>query len=293
MRLPHVRETSGVDAAIVGVPTDDAVSFRSGARFGPEAVRSASVLLRAYDPELGVDLSQALSIVDYGDSPTVPGYHELTLARIEEFLAPVHAAGVVPICIGGDHSIALAELRAAAAIHGALALVHFDAHSDTWDSYFGVRYFHGTVFRRAVDEGLLDVARSIQIGMRGTLYGPLDQEAPRELGFEVVPWRELRTLAPAELARRVHDRIGSGPVFLSFDVDFVDPAFAPGTGTPEIGGPSSSDALELLRALDRLDVVAADCVGVAPAYDHGAITAPLPAGVCHTILCLLARARKP
>jgi agmatinase len=293
MRLPHVRETSGVDAAIVGVPTDDAVSFRSGARFGPEAVRSASVLLRVYDPELRVDLSQALSIVDYGDSPTVPGYHDLTLARIEEFLTPLHAAGVVPICIGGDHSIALAELRAAAATHGALALVHFDAHSDTWDSYFGVRYFHGTVFRRAVEEGLLDAARSIQIGMRGTLYGPLDEDAPRELGFEVVPWRELRTLAPAELARRVHDRIGSGPVFLSFDVDFVDPAFAPGTGTPEIGGPSSSDALELLRALDRLDLVAADCVEVAPAYDHGAITAMLAVGVCHTILCLLARARKP
>ena len=155
MRLPHV-VTTDVDLAVVGVPTDDAVSFRSGARFGPEAVRSASVLLRPYNPHLEIDVVETLSMVDYGDAPTVPGYHEESLARIEEFLAPLHEAGVVPLCIGGDHSIVLAELRAAAKVHGPLALVHLDAHADVWEDYYGARYFHGTVFKRAVEEGLVD-----------------------------------------------------------------------------------------------------------------------------------------
>ena len=156
MRLPLRESLEDVDAAVIGIPTDDAVSFRSGARFGPEGIRSASVLLRPYNPALRVDVTEHLSMIDHGDSPTVPGYHEETLARIRAFLEPVHRAGVTPVCIGGDHSMVLAELRAAAAVHGQLALVHLDAHADVWDAYYGARYFHGTIFRRAAEEGLVD-----------------------------------------------------------------------------------------------------------------------------------------
>ena len=197
MRLPHV-VTTDVDLAVVGVPTDDAVSFRSGARFGPEAVRSASVLLRPYNPHLEIDVVETLSMVDYGDAPTVPGYHEESLVRIEEYLAPLHEAGVVPLCIGGDHSIVLAELRAAAKVHGPLALVHLDAHADVWEDYYGARYFHGTVFKRAVEEGLVDPARSVQAGMRGTLYGASDVHASADLGYDALTWTELEAFTPDE-----------------------------------------------------------------------------------------------
>jgi agmatinase len=292
MRLPHVTTTADVDVAVVGVPTDDAVSFRSGARFGPEAIRSASVLLRPFNPDQDIDLARSLSIVDAGDAPTVPGYHVATLKLIEEHLQPLHEAGVTPLCLGGDHSIALGELRAAAQAHGPLALVHLDAHADVWDAYFGVRYFHGTVFRRAVEEGLIDPAASIQAGMRGTLYGADDLDASAELGLEAIPWAEMRSLTPAEYGARVADRVGGRPVFLSFDIDFVDPAFAPGTGTPEVGGPSSGEALAFLRALSGIDIRAADCVEVAPAYDPAATTAWLAANVCHEILGLIAATRK-
>src|SRR3712207_3656740 len=253
MRLPHVTDLEGVDVAIAGVPTDDAVSFKSGARFGPEAIRSASVLLRPYNPRLKVDVVETLSMVDYGDAPTVPGYHLESLERIEAFLRPVHEAGVVPLCLGGDHSMVLAELRAAAATHGPLALVHLDAHADVWDAYYGVKHFHGTVFKRAAEEGLIDPARSVQAGLRGTLCGESDVEAPRELGFEAIYMEELETLTPETYGERVRARVGDTPAFLSFDVDFVDPAFAPGTGTPEVGGPTSAQAMAYLRALTGID----------------------------------------
>jgi agmatinase len=244
MRLPNVTDLDGVDAAICGIPTDDAVSFKSGARFGPEAIRSASVLLRPYNPRLHVDVVERLSMVDFGDAPTIPGYHVETLTRIAEFLRPVHDAGVVPLCLGGDHSIVLGELRAAAAVHGPLALVHLDAHADVWESYYGVKYFHGTVFKRAIEEGLIDASRSIQAGMRGTLYGESDEQEPARLGFDALTMWELEELGPDGYRDRVHARVGDAPAFLSFDVDFVDPAYAPGTGTPEIGGPSSARAME-------------------------------------------------
>jgi agmatinase len=288
MRLPHVETTVDVDLAVVGVPTDDAVSYRSGARFGPEAVRSASVLLRPYNTHLKVNVAERLSMVDFGDCPTVPGYHEETLARIERHLAPLHEARVKPLCVGGDHSIALAELRAAARVHGPLALVHLDAHHDVWDSYYGARYFHGTVFRRAVEEGLVDPYRSVQAGMRGTLYGADDEAAPAELGYDSIPWSELERLTPGQYADRVRARVGDMPAFLSFDIDFVDPAFAPGTGTPEVGGPTSGQALAYVRALTGIDFRAFDCVEVAPAYDAGGITAWLAASACHEMISLAA-----
>jgi agmatinase len=291
MRLPHVTDLDGVDVAVVGIPTDDAVSFRSGARFGPEAIRSASVLLRPYNAPLEVDVVERLSMVDYGDSPTIPGYHVETLGRIESFLKPIHEAGAVPLVLGGDHSIVLAELRAAAAVHGPLALVHLDAHADVWDQYYGVRYFHGTVFRRAVEEGLIDPSLSVQAGLRGTLYGASDVAAPRELGFDAIYMTELETMTPQGYGDRVRARVGDAPAFLSFDVDFVDPAFAPGTGTPEVGGPTSGQAMAFLRALTGIDFRGFDCVETSPPYDPAGITAWLAASACHEMLSLLALRR--
>jgi agmatinase len=293
MRLPFVEDLDGVDVAVIGVPTDDAVSFKSGARFGPEGIRSASVLLRPYNPLLRVDVTDHLSLIDHGDAPTVPGYHEQTLDRIQGFLEPVHRAGVVPLCLGGDHSMVLAELRAAAAVHGPLALVHLDAHADVWDAYYGARYFHGTVFKRAVEEGIVDPHASVQAGMRGTLYGPSDVDAPRELGYDAIYWDELETLSPESYGERVRQRVGDRAAFLSFDIDFVDPAFAPATGTPEVGGPSSSQALAYLRALTGIDFRAFDCVEVAPVYDQPAnITAWVAASACFEMLSLLALRRR-
>lgn len=291
MRLPHVTDLDGVDVAVVGIPTDDAVSFKSGARFGPEAIRSASVLLRPYNPRLKVDVVERLSMVDYGDSPTIPGYHVETLQKIEAFLRPVHEAGAVPLALGGDHSMVLGELRAAAAVHGPLALVHLDAHADVWDQYYGVKYFHGTVFKRAVEEGLIDPALSVQAGLRGTLYGESDVAAPRELGFDAIYMEELETMTPVEYGERVRARVGDAPAFLSFDVDFVDPAYAPGTGTPEVGGPTSGQAMAFLRALTGIDFRGFDCVEMSPSYDPSGITAWLAASACHEMLSLLALRR--
>jgi len=289
MRLPSVETTEDVDVAVIGIPTDDAVSYKSGARFGPEGIRSASALLRPYNPLLRVDVTEHLSMVDYGDSPTVPGYHEETLRRIEDYLAPVHVAGVTPLCLGGDHSMVLGELRAAAAIHGPLALVHLDAHADVWESYYGARYFHGTVFKRAVEEGLIEPRASVQAGMRGTLYGAADVAAPGELGFDAIAWEELEPLGPERYGERVRARVGDRPAYLSFDIDFVDPAFAPATGTPEVGGPSSSQALAYVRALTGIDFRGFDCVEVAPVYDQPAnITAWVAASACFEMLSLKA-----
>jgi agmatinase len=288
MRLPHIETTQDVDIAVVGIPTDDAVSYRSGARFGPEAIRSASALLRPYNPHLKVNVAETLSMVDYGDTPTVPGYHLETLERIEQYLLPLHRAGVIPLSLGGDHSMAVGELRAAAKAHGKLALVLLDAHADVWEAYYGVRYFHGTVFKRAAEEGLIDPSRSVMAGMRGTLYGPSDEEEPGRLGFEAIRWTELQKLTPDQYGDLVRRRVGDAPAFLSFDIDFFDPAFAPGTGTPEVGGPTSAEGLRYLRALTGIDFKAFDCVEVCPAFDHGGVTAWLAASACHEMISLAA-----
>ena len=196
MRLPHVTDLAGVDAAVYGVPFDTAVTYRPGTRFGPEAIRSASALLRPFHAGFGIDLCDALSIVDYGDLPVAPGDTVGTYSRVEEALAPVIEAGVFPLALGGDHSITLAELRVLAKRHGALALVQLDAHGDTWDEYFDQRYFHGTTFRRAAEEGLVDPAASVQAGMRGPLFQASDLDDARALGFHVIPSEELRALGP-------------------------------------------------------------------------------------------------
>jgi agmatinase len=292
MRLPNVRDLENADAAIVGAPFDTGATFRAGARFGPEGVRSASHLLRRYNPSLDVPIFDHLSVIDYGDVPVVPGYIESSYERIAEGLEPVHRAGTIPIVLGGDHSIALPELRAAAAVHGPLALVQFDSHPDTWDSYFGERHTHGTPFRRAVEEGLLDTSRSIQVGMRGSLYDKGDWDDAREMGFDLVPTDEVRELGIPEVIDRIRERVGDAKVYVSFDVDFVDPAYAPGTGTPEIGGFTSHEAQEFVRGLAGLRIVGCDVVEVYPAYDHAQITALLAANVAHEFLSLLAFSRK-
>jgi agmatinase len=288
-RLPYVKELDGVDAAVLGIPWDGGASFRSGARFGPEGVRSASGMIRTYNPVQRVQVFGVLSTIDYGDAPTAPGYLEETLRRAEEFVRQIAESDALPVAIGGDHSITLAELRALAAVHGPLGLVHLDSHTDMWDSYYdGVRYGHGTVFRRAIEEGLLDPSRVLQAGMRGSLYGEEDEGIPGELGVESIPWVELARLPADELARRAHERLGSGPAFLSLDVDFVDAAFCPGTGTPEIGGPTSYEALSYLRALTGLRFVGFDVVEVAPAYDGpGQVTALFAANAVFEMLSLI------
>jgi agmatinase len=291
-RLPALERTDGVDVAIFGMPWDSGTSFRPGARFGPEAVRSASALLRPYNPAQDVQVFGAISCVDYGDAPTVPGYIEDTLERIAAYVGTIHRGGAIPLGIGGDHSVTLAELRAAAAVHGPLGLVHLDSHHDVWDSYFGRPLNHGTVFRRACEEGLLDPARCIQAGMRGGLYSRDDYAASTALGMEIVPWGELRGLAPGAFGDRARARVGDGPAFLTFDVDLVDPAFCPGTGTPEVGGPTTAHALDLVRSLRGIDFRAFDVVEVAPAYDGpGQITALFAATVMYELLSLVALRR--
>jgi agmatinase len=294
MRVPHVRDLDGVDVAVIGIPTDDAVSFRSGARFGPEAIRSASALLRPYNPILRVDVAERLSVVDWGDAPTVPGYTLESLERTRAAVEDVARNGVVTLCLGGDHTVLLAELRAVSAVHGPLALVQLDAHHDLWDEYFGQKVFHGSVVRRAVEEGLIDPARSIQAGLRGSLYGPDDLELPASFGIDALSFEELAALGPAGFAMRVRERVGDRPCFLSFDIDFVDPAFAPGTGTPEVGGPTSREALTYLRTLAGLDLKGFDCVEVSPSSEGSAwpgITALLAASACFEMLSLVALRR--
>src|SRR5690348_7292790 len=221
MRLPHVTDLEGVDAAVYGIPFDTATSYRTGPRFGPEAIRSASSLIRPYNPALDVNVIDALQLVDYGDVPASPGATERTYGQIEEALAPLVAAGVFPAALGGDHSITLAELRALARKHGPLALVQLDSHGDTWEQYFGQRYFHGTTFKRATEEGLLDAGASVQAGMRGSLYGASDICVARELGFTVLSADELRALGPQRYGVLVKETIGKRSVFDSFDIDFL------------------------------------------------------------------------
>jgi agmatinase len=291
MRLPHVRNLEGVDVAIVGIPTDGAVVYRSGARFGPEGIRSASVMLRNFNPMLGVDVVERLSLVDYGDVPTVPGSTADSLERSERALVEVVDAGVTTLCLGGDHTVLLAELRALARKHGPLALIQLDSHHDLWDEYFGQKLFHGSVVRRAIEEGLVDPSRSVQAGLRGSLGSAEEARYPAELGIDALTYEELAALGPAGFSQRVRDRVEDAPCFLSFDIDFVDPGYAPGTGTPEVGGPSSREALTYVRSLAGLDFRGFDCVEVSPPFDPAGQTAFVAANACFEMLSLLALRR--
>jgi agmatinase len=287
LRLPVVSDPDGVDVAAVGLPFDAGATYRAGARFGPCAIREGSRSLRPYyNPSQRIAPFDHLSVVDWGDAPVVPGTIGASLSAMAQALVPLHEAGVVPLGLGGDHTVLLAELRAAAARHGPLALVLFDAHADAWDEHFGERYTHGTPVRRAVEEGLIDPSRSTLLGMRGGLYDARDYDEVRALGLTLVPWDELAQLGTGIVAHAVD--VARGPAFVSFDIDFVDPAFAPGTGTPECGGPSSAQALALLRACRGLDIVGADVVEVLPDLDPAGVTATLAATVAYELVTMVA-----
>jgi agmatinase len=287
--LPHTRDLSGVDVAVVGAPFDTATSYRPGARFGPEGIRAGSSLLRPYHPAMGVDVLGSQSVVDRGDLALTPGNAERTVGQIAAGLGELIEAGVTPLVLGGDHLVALGELRAHAAAHGPLALVLLDAHADTWDAYYGERFFLGTVFRRAVEEGLLLPERSLLAGMRGPLYSAEDLGAAREMGFELITGDELRAMPLGEYGERVRTRVGDAPAFLSFDIDVIDPAFAPATGTPEVAGLLPHEALILLRSLAGMPFVGYDVVEVAPVYDGAAqTTAMLAANIAYELLALSA-----
>ena len=292
-RCPHTTDWAHADVAVIGVPFDTATSYRTGPRFGPAAVRDQSQLLRPWHAALGIDVFAALSVVDGGDLAITPGNAEKTAGQIADGLAPVVDAGAIPLVIGGDHSIVLGELRAHARRHGPVGVVLLDAHADTWESYYGERYFHGTPFKRALEEELIDPSRSLLAGMRGSLYAASDLEAPREWGFEIVSCDELRTWTPQQYGERVRARIGDGPAYCSFDIDVLDPAFAPGTGTPELAGLLPHEALAFLRALAGVPFVGFDVVEVSPQFDGpGQVTALHAAGIAYEMLALAALAKE-
>jgi len=291
MLLPAAASPEGLDVALLGIPYDGGVSYRPGARFGPRAVREQSSLIRSWHPVLKVHPFERLRVADCGDIDVNPSSIEATYAAITAKIDAVVAAGAAPVCVGGDHSITLGILRSLAKRHGPLGIVHFDAHPDTWDQYFGSKYFHGTPFRRAVEERLIDPARMIQIGIRGPLYGPEDFAFHDEHGIEVVRIEAIKEQGTAPVAARLA-RLRGAPIYCSFDIDAVDPAFAPGTGTPEVGGLTSYEALALVRALAGLELVGADVVEVSPPYDGpGQVTALLAANLLFELVCLLALAR--
>jgi guanidinobutyrase len=288
MRLPVATLPAGLDAAFIGVPLDIGTSHRPGARFGPRHIRAESALIRPYNMATGAAPFDTLQVADLGDVPINTYSLEKSLAIITAFYVPVLEAGCIPLTLGGDHTIALPILRAVAAKHGPVALVHVDAHADINDEMFGERIAHGTPFRRAVEEGLLRNDKVWQIGLRGTGYASDDFDWPRSQGFTLVPAHEVwyRSLAP--LMEQVRARIGPDtPTYLSFDIDGIDPAFAGGTGTPEIGGLTVPQALEIIRGCRGLHLVGADLVEVSPTYDASGNTALLGANLLYEMLCVL------
>ncbi|MFZ5816811.1 MAG: agmatinase [Bacillota bacterium] len=279
MRLPAARE--GARLAILGMPFDTAASYRVGARFGPQAIRQASMLLFPYNPVHAVYPFEETRGIDIGDLAVIPHNIHRSYELITTAVAELMASGITPIGLGGDHSVTLASLRAARQVHGPVALLHLDSHTDTWDTYYGEKYWHGSPFIRASEEGLLAEGKVFQIGIRGTLNHPGDLQASLELGYHLITMRELRRRSMEEVVAQVKATIGSTPCFLSFDIDFVDPAFAPGTGTPEVGGYTSSETLELVRSLTGLNYAGFDVVEVLPTHDPAQVTALLAATLVH------------
>jgi agmatinase len=293
MRLPYVTDLEGVDFAVVGVPFDTGGTFRVGARFGPEGIRNQSMLLRTYNPALKVPIFDICAGIDYGDLSVTPGYLPESHKQIEQGAATVFASSATPIFLGGDHSVSLPLLRAAAARYGPVALVHFDSHSDLWSGYFGGKDTHGTPFRRACEEGLIDTARSTQAGLRGSLYDEADAQITEELGFQLITGPEMHEIGMKETVRRIRERVGSGPAYLTFDIDFVDPAYAPGTGTPEVGGFTSVQCQQLIRGLVGVNFIGFDLVEVMPPYDsEGGVTCLLAANLVYEFISLIALLRR-
>jgi guanidinopropionase len=293
MRLPLFRNPADVEIGMVGVPWDGGTTNRPGARHGPRQMRDLSTMMRRIHHVTGVAPYELAKCGDLGDAPVNPASVDDSLQRIERHFAQIHAAGAVPLSAGGDHLITLPIMRAivpkAQRGKGALGLVHFDAHSDTWDTYFGgYKYTHGTPFRRAVEEGLLDPRRTVQIGIRGSLYKRDDNDWAREQGMRVITIEEYFDLGVEKVIAEARRVVGDGPTYVSFDVDGLDPAYAPGTGTPEIGGYTPHEAQRMLRGLRGLNLVGGDVVEVSPPFDQSGNTALVGVTMMWEILCLLA-----
>ncbi|QEA27685.1 agmatinase [Microbacterium sp. CBA3102] len=287
-RLPRIEDVPRADIAVVGIPFDSGVSYRPGTRFGPSHVRESSRLLRPYNPAQDVSPFAIAQVVDAGDIPVNP--FDLTEAVTEVERAALALGEQVQriVTIGGDHTVALPLLRAVAAKHGPVAVLHFDAHLDTWDTYFGAPVTHGTPFRRASEEGLIDLTSSCHVGTRGPLYSKQDLEDDERLGFSIVSSEYIEEHGVEAGIARILQRIGDKPLYVSIDIDVLDPAHAPGTGTPEAGGLTSRELLRILRALTSQNIVGADVVEVSPAYDHAQMTGIAASHVVYELVTLLA-----
>lgn len=289
MRQSATRDLTDVDVAVMGVPFDGGTSYRSGTRMGPRKIREASLMLWGYNNVLHVSPLENLGVVDYGDVNVVPVSIEATMQAITAEAREVLASQTTLITLGGDHSITLPLLRAHAEAFGPLAVVHFDSHPDTWESEFGGQLCsHGTPFRRAIEEGLIDTSAYIQVGIRGSTSGPDDLLEAQQLGARVMPIEEVFELGIPAVIGQIQAMMGERRVYVSLDIDAVDPAFAPGTGTPEVGGLTSYQMLQLVRGLRGLNLVGFDLVEVNPAFDHGDITSILAANLIFEFLSLLA-----
>ncbi|ABK71425.1 agmatinase [Mycolicibacterium smegmatis] len=288
-RLPQRFEVLDHDIAVVGVPFDSGVTYRPGARFGPSAIREASRLLKPYHPALDVSPFAQAQVVDAGDLGVNPFNIDEAVGQIRDGVTELlDRPDQRVVLLGGDHTIALPALQAMHAIHGPVALVHFDAHLDTWDTYFGAPCTHGTPFRRASEQGLIVKGHSAHVGIRGSLYDRADLLDDESLGFTVVHCRDIDRIGVDGVISRIHERVGEYPVYVSIDIDVLDPAFAPGTGTPEIGGMTSRELVAVLRAMRGLNIVGADIVEVAPAYDSGDVTAVAAANLAYELITLMA-----
>jgi guanidinobutyrase len=287
MRLPHQKTAKGLDACFVGIAMDHGASYRSGTRLGPRQIRTESVMLRPYNMATRAAPFDSLQVADIGDVPVNTFDLKKTLPIITKFYERILAENCIPLTLGGDHTLTLPVLRAMAKKHGPVGLIHVDAHADINDLMFGEKYAHGTPFRRAVEEGLLDTKRVIQIGLRGTGYAAEDFDWPREQGFRVVPAEECWHKSMTPLMAEVRQQMGQGPVYLTYDIDSLDPGIAPGTGTLEIGGLNTIQALEIIRGCRGLNMVGCDLVEVSPPLDPSGTTANIAANLLYEMLCVL------
>ncbi|AGP52367.1 agmatinase [Streptomyces rapamycinicus] len=288
-RVPRLDQVGTADIAVVGVPFDAGVSYRPGARFGANAVREASRQLRPYNPALDVYPFHYAQVADAGDITANPHNIDEAVESIEAGADALLSTGAQLMTLGGDHTIALPLLRSVARRHGPVALLHFDAHLDTWDSHFGAQYTHGTPFRRAAEEGILDTSALSHVGTRGSLYSKEDLDEDTKLGFGIVTAADVMRRGVDEVVQQLKERIGKRPLYISVDIDVLDPAHAPGTGTPEAGGLTSRELLEIVRGLTDCYVVSADLVEVAPAYDHAEITAVAASHTAYELITLMSR----
>ncbi|HEX5858653.1 MAG TPA: agmatinase [Microbacterium sp.] len=288
--LPRLEDVPHADVAVLGIPFDAGTSYRPGARFGPGHIRECSRQLHPYHQTLDVHPFAVQQVADAGDLGVTPYDIGAAVDAIETAATALGADGTKIVALGGDHTVALPLLRAVVKTNGPVGVIHFDAHLDTWDTHLGADVWHGSPFRRAAEEGLLDAGRCVHVGLRGGVYDKGELEADGHLGFQIIRADDFEHASIADTAARIRDRAGEGPVYLSIDIDVLDPSFAPGTGTPEPAGLSSRELFATLRALTGIEIVGADVVEVAPAYDHAGVTGLAAAHTAWEVICLMAHA---